>query len=110
MVMTTVCAGMDVLHQAQDMPDMTGLPASLLAPLLRLRHPFVLADPNLPDMPVCHASPMFLALTGYGREHVVGRNCRFLQGKASSTAEVQRMREAIYCDAPKPVTVRVVRS
>jgi hypothetical protein len=39
----------------------------------------VLSDPRQPDCPIVHASPTFLDLTGYSREEVEGRNCRFLQ-------------------------------
>ena len=37
----------------------------------------------------------FTALTGYGREEIVGRNCRFLQGPATSPEGVQRIRDAL---------------
>lgn len=40
---------------------------------------FVLADPNLADMPIVYASPAFLRMTGYSCTEVLGRNCRFLQ-------------------------------
>lgn len=55
------------------------LPSSLLQSLLKVQAAFVLADPRLPDCPIVHASPEFIALTGYTREEIVGRNCRFLQ-------------------------------
>lgn len=55
------------------------LPSSLLQSLLKVQAAFVLADPRLPDCPIVHASPEFLQLTGYSREEVEGRNCRFLQ-------------------------------
>jgi hypothetical protein len=37
------------------------------------------SDPTLPDCPIVFASDSFLELTGYAREEVLGRNCRFLQ-------------------------------
>lgn len=43
-----------------------------------------------------------------GREAVVGRNCRFLQGPHTDKAEVRRMREAIMADPPRPITVRLL--
>ncbi|KAK9813291.1 hypothetical protein WJX72_011934 [[Myrmecia] bisecta] len=84
------------------------LPTSLLVPLLKVQQSFVLADPSLPDMPIVHASDCFLAMTGYPREQVVGRNCRFLQGPMTDLAEVARMREALHADPPRPVTVTLL--
>lgn len=84
------------------------LPSSLLAPLMRLQKSFVLSDPRLPDCPIVHASTAFLLMTGYPRDAVVGRNCRFLQGPRTDKAEVQRMRDAITADPPQPITVRLL--
>ena len=41
--------------------------------------PIVLCDLFLPDAPIVYASDAFLAVTGYSRDEVLGRNCRFLQ-------------------------------
>ncbi|DBA83421.1 TPA: hypothetical protein ACH3X2_006558 [Trebouxia sp. C0005] len=84
------------------------LPSSLLAPLMRLQKSFVLSDPRLPDCPIVHASTAFLLMTGYPRDAVVGRNCRFLQGPQTDRAEVQRMHDAITADPPQPITVRLL--
>jgi PAS domain S-box-containing protein len=40
---------------------------------------FTISDPSLPDNPIVYASDGFLKLTGYSREQILGRNCRFLQ-------------------------------
>ncbi len=45
----------------------------------RIQQNFVIADPHLPDCPIVFASDAFLELTGYSREEILGRNCRFLQ-------------------------------
>ncbi|HEY0883460.1 MAG TPA: PAS domain-containing protein, partial [Archangium sp.] len=42
-----------------------------------------------------YANDAFTAITGYQQQEVLGRNCRFLQGEATSTTELQRMREAL---------------
>jgi len=41
---------------------------------------FVIADMTAPDCPIRYASDGFLELTGYTREEITDRNCRFLQG------------------------------
>ena len=40
----------------------------------------VVTNPRRPDNPIEVANQPFLALTGYGEQDVVGRNCRFLAG------------------------------
>ena len=40
----------------------------------------VITDPRLPDNPIVAVNEPFLALTGYSRDEVLGRNCRFLAG------------------------------
>nr|AML76407.1 putative LOV domain-containing protein [Diphyscium foliosum] len=69
--------------------------SSLMISLTRIQQSFVLADPNLPDMPIVHASEAFCELTGYTREEVVGRNCRFLQGPETNPNDVEKIREAV---------------
>ncbi len=38
-----------------------------------------IADPSRPDAPLIYVNDAFLQITGYTREDVIGRNCRFLQ-------------------------------
>ena len=42
------------------------------------RMPMLITDPRRPDNPVIFANDAFLNLSGYSREEVTGRNCRFL--------------------------------
>jgi PAS domain-containing protein len=53
----------------------------LIESLVFSQQNFVLTDPSLPDNPIVYASNGFCKLTGYKRDQVVGRNCRFLQGE-----------------------------
>ena len=53
------------------------------------------ADPRLPDCPTIYANPAFEALSGYSREDVVGRNCRFLQGPETSASELAGIAMAV---------------
>lgn len=53
----------------------------------------VVSDPRLPDNPLVAANDAFCALTGYDREFIIGRNCRFLSGEATEpwlTEEIKR--------------------
>lgn len=59
------------------------------------RMPMVITDPRQSDNPVIFANDAFLGLTGYTREEVTGRNCRFLQGPKTSKEAVEEIRAAI---------------
>lgn len=59
------------------------------------RMPMVITDPTLADNPIVFCNVAFQTLTGYAREEIVGRNCRFLQGPKTDVESVTRVREAI---------------
>ncbi|MFO1117938.1 MAG: PAS domain-containing protein [Beijerinckiaceae bacterium] len=58
--------------------------------------PMLITDPSRPDNPIVFANEAFQDLTGYSREEVIGRNCRFLQGPETDPAVVARLRDAIH--------------
>lgn len=54
-----------------------------------------IADARLPDRPLIYVNAGFERLTGYSRESVLGRNCRFLQGAGTEADTVTEIRRAI---------------
>lgn len=56
---------------------------------------FCITDPSFEDNPIVFVSPDFLKLTGYSREQVIGRNCRFLQGTHTCPDKVNQIRQAL---------------
>jgi len=53
----------------------------------------VVSNPRLPDNPIVAVNDAFQALTGYDQDFIIGRNCRFLAGKATEpwlTEEIRR--------------------
>ena len=60
------------------------------------RMAMVVTDRRIADNPIVFANDAFLALTGYRREEVLGRNCRFLQGPDTDAAAVARLRKALH--------------
>jgi len=64
------------------------------------------ADANQPDEPLVYANEAFERLTGYDRQRVLGRNCRFLQGDGTDEETVARVRRAI--ENERPVSVELL--
>ncbi|KAK9834967.1 hypothetical protein WJX81_000233 [Elliptochloris bilobata] len=63
--------------------------------LSNLSEGITIADPNLPDTPIVYVNEAFCRITGYAREEVIGRNCRFLQGPDTDPEVVERLRTAL---------------
>gem|GEM_PF-183069 len=59
------------------------------------RMAMVLSDPTRPDAPLVYVNQAFVELTGYPREEILGRNCRFLQGADTEPETVARIAQAI---------------
>lgn len=79
---------------------------SLLAPRAGIDDPFAAAvhatrmsmtivDAQAPDLPIVFVNEAFLRMTGYRRDEVLGRNCRFLQGPGTDGAVVEQLPRAI---------------
>ena len=69
----------------------------------------VLSDPRQPDNPIVHCNQAFLALTGYGRDEVVGRNCRFLAGPSTERDLSEQIRQGVRARMPVLVEIRNYR-
>jgi len=63
--------------------------------LSKTKESIVVTDPNLPDNPIIYANQAFYDLTEYESDEVIGKNCRFLQGKNTDPETVKKMAEAI---------------
>ena len=59
------------------------------------RMPMIITDPHQHDDPIIFVNDAFCRLTGYGRDELIGRNCRFLQGPQTNPADVRMIRDAI---------------
>ncbi|WP_217431022.1 PAS domain-containing protein [Sphingomonas bacterium] len=59
------------------------------------RMPMVISNPRLPDNPIVFANGAFCRLSGYPRDEILGRNCRFLQGPGTDRAMVAHIGAAI---------------
>ena len=59
------------------------------------RNGITVADMRQPDQPIIEVNPAFEALTGYARNEIIGRNCRFLQGCDTDSDVVAEIRAAL---------------
>ena len=66
----------------------------------------VITDPGLPDGPIIYVNPAFERTTGYSRDEVLGRNCRFLQNDDRDQPAVAELRECIYAGNECRVVLR----
>ena len=55
----------------------------------------MMTDPAKADNPIVFASDGFVKVTGYSRNEIIPRNCRFLQNRYTDRSSVKRLRLAI---------------
>ena len=68
-----------------------------------------LSDPDLPDNPIVYANEVFEEMTGYSRDEILGRNCRFLQGDDHEQPALDQIRAALAEEQSVEVTLRNYR-
>ena len=55
----------------------------------------IVTDPSQEDNPVIYTNKTFEQMTGYSRDEVLGRNCRFLQGADTAQEAKEKIRTAV---------------
>ncbi|OJW73792.1 MAG: histidine kinase, partial [Sphingomonadales bacterium 63-6] len=66
----------------------------------------VISDPRQADNPIIACNEAFVRLTGFAREEIVGRNCRFLSGPDTEPELTQMLRDGI--SRKQPVMVEIL--
>lgn len=66
----------------------------------------VISNPRLADNPIVECNDAFIALTGYGRGEILGRNCRFMSGPGTEESLTQTIRLGIR--EQRPVLVEIL--
>ena len=56
----------------------------------------VITDPQEPHNPIIYVNTGFERLTGYSKDHALGKSCRFLQGAETDPAVLAEIRAALY--------------
>ncbi|MEG4323492.1 MULTISPECIES: PAS domain S-box protein [unclassified Microcoleus] len=54
-----------------------------------------ISDATNPEHPIIYCNPAFESMTGYRREEILGKNCRFLQGSDTDSAALEIIRQAL---------------
>ncbi|MCW1381617.1 PAS domain-containing protein [Novosphingobium sp. KCTC 2891] len=65
----------------------------------------VVSDPRLPDNPIIACNDAFVRLTGYDRDEIIGRNCRFLRGEGTEPELIEQLRDSIRRRQPVMVEI-----
>jgi PAS domain S-box-containing protein len=60
----------------------------------------VVSDPRRADNPIVACNQAFIDLTGYSREEIIGRNCRFLRGELTEPEQTAMLRDAVKFSRP----------
>lgn len=83
------------LHAGAALAAAHGVDDPFAAAIRATRMAMIVTDARQVDHPIIFANDAFCALTGYGRDEIIGRNCRFLQGARTDPDVVARLREAV---------------
>lgn len=86
--------GTKVERKSKRFPEGVGL-ETLWQAIEATRSSFIVTDCRQGDDPIVYANQAFYDLTGYSRDEVIGRNCRFLQGKGTSKLALRKIRQAL---------------
>ncbi|CDX38850.1 Signal transduction histidine kinase [Mesorhizobium sp. ORS 3359] len=85
----------DAWHMTDSLHVEHGKGDPFAAAIRATRMSMLITDPRKPDNPIVFVNDSFLRLTGYAREEVMGRNCRFLQGPETDPAAIAELRAAV---------------
>ncbi|CAO4157185.1 PAS domain-containing protein [Methylorubrum extorquens] len=105
---TRAAAGQIKRDEARIQSELAGTDGGIdpfTAAVRATRMPMIITDPRQPDNSIAFVNDAFCRLTGYAREEILGRNCRFLQGPLTDPADVERIREAIA--APRSIELDI---
>lgn len=81
----------------------------LMQAIMESRDSITIADATLPNYPLIFVNPAFEALTGYSKEEILLKNCRYLQGLDRQQRQLQDIKEALHERRSCLVTIRNYR-
>ncbi len=96
----------DAARISANIEDRDGGNDPFVAAVRATRMPMIVTNPRMADNPVVFANNAFCRLTGYAREEILGRNCRFLQGPETDPETIVRIRKAVQASRSIEVDIR----
>ncbi|CQR47928.1 Phytochrome-like protein cph2 [Paraliobacillus sp. PM-2] len=66
----------------------------------------IITDPNQEDNPIVYVNEGFEKITGYNKKEILGKNCRFLQGKDTSEENKKKIRQALKNNEPIQIEIK----
>ncbi len=66
-------------------------------------------DATDPEHPIIYCNPAFESMTGYRRQEIIGKNCRFLHGSETDPAAVEIIRQALQTESECKVILKNYR-
>ena len=85
----------DNWHLTESVTHELGQGDPFAAAVRATRMPMVITDPRIEDNPIIFCNEAFQELTGYGRDEIIGHNCRFLQGSETDRDAVKKIGDAV---------------
>ena len=73
--------------------------------LTDIKESTLITDNRQPDNPIIYANDAFERMTRYPKELIIGKNCRFLQGKLTNQNTVKLIKRAIEKGSPIEVEI-----
>ncbi|MEG4581835.1 PAS domain S-box protein [Microcoleus sp. MON1_C5] len=70
---------------------------------------FTISDATDPEHPIIYCNPAFESMTGYRRQEIIGKNCRFLHGSDTDPAAVEIIRQALQTESECKVILKNYR-
>ncbi|EWH08931.1 multi-sensor hybrid histidine kinase [Catenovulum agarivorans DS-2] len=65
----------------------------------------IIVDASIVHQPIIYVNPAFEHITGYGKNEVLGKNCKFLQGEKSDKRIIQQISQAIRSEQAISTTI-----
>lgn len=81
----------------------------LMQAVMESRDSIAIADATLPNYPLIFVNPAFETLTGYRKDEIISKNCRYLQGSDRKQRQLQELKVAIHERRSCLVTIRNYR-
>lgn len=81
----------------------------LMQAIMESRDSITIADATIPNYPLIFVNPAFETLTGYSKEEILLKNCRYLQGTDRDQRQLKILQEAIHQQRSCLMTIRNYR-